>query len=219
LRPRILENLKPKRKGVNVSLTQEVYLIVGLGNPGSEYEDTRHNIGFKVIDLWRRDLRVRLISRRFQARHVQAVLDKKELVLLCPLTFMNRSGEAVGPCSKYYRVEPGQMLVIHDDIDLPEGRVKITKNSGAGGHKGVLSIIQHLGSNRFGRVKIGIGRPRYGERVEDYVLAPFYGDQRTLMENSIRMAVRACELFVLEGVESAMNQINCQNLADKEVTS
>jgi PTH1 family peptidyl-tRNA hydrolase len=129
---------------------------------------------------------------------------------------MNRSGEAVRACADYYALETGRILVVHDDLDLPLGRIKVVKDGGAGGHKGVASIIHHLESTQFSRVKVGIGRPRYGETVEDYVLAPFYADVQGLAEKVIRVAVNACELFVLEGVESAMNQINCQNLVNKE---
>jgi PTH1 family peptidyl-tRNA hydrolase len=137
-------------------------------------------------------------------------------MLLCPSTFMNRSGEAVRASADYYHIEPGNILVIHDDIDLPVGRVKVARGSGAGGHKGVQSIIDHLGSTQFMRVKIGIGRPRYDEAVEDYVLAPFYRDEHDMIEDVLRMATQACELFVSEGIEPAMNKINCQNLANKE---
>ncbi len=137
-------------------------------------------------------------------------------MLLCPLTFMNRSGKAVRAGADYYDIEPGNILVIHDDIDLPVGRVKVSRGSGSGGHKGVQSIIDHLGSTQFIRVKIGIGRPRYDEAVEDYVLAPFYKDERDIIEDVLHLATQACELFVSEGIEPAMNKINCQNLANKE---
>ena len=137
-------------------------------------------------------------------------------MLLFPLTFMNRSGEAVRASADYYNIEPEDILVIHDDIDLPVGRIKVVRGSGSGGHKGVQSIINHLDSTQFQRVKIGIGRPRYDEAVEDYVLAPFYSDEREMIEDVLHMAVQACELFVSEGIEPAMNKINCQNLANKE---
>jgi len=140
-------------------------------------------------------------------------------MLLCPLTFMNRSGRSVRACVDYYDLECRDVLVVFDDIDLSVGRLKVARNGGAGGHKGVLSIIRNLGSTEFSRIKIGIGRPRYGESVEDYVLAPFYSDEKDIMEKVIHVAVQACELFVSEGIESAMNNINCQNLTDKEEES
>ena len=193
------------------------YLIVGLGNPGQKYKDTRHNTGFKVIDLWSQGLGVRLTNRRFQSRNTLTRIQDKKVILFCPLTFMNLSGQSVRACVDYYDPSDTEVLVIHDDIDLPVGRIKVVNNGGAGGHKGVLSIIQHLGSMQFPRIKVGIGRPRFEESIEDYVLSPFYSDEKEIMERVIRMAVQACESVVSEGVEQAMSQINCQNLLNKEV--
>ena len=194
-------------------------LIVGLGNPGSEYRDTRHNVGFSVVDLWSQDLGVRLSNRRFRSRNIRTRFQEEKVMLLCPLTFMNQSGKSVRACVDYYDLESRNILVVFDDIDLSVGRIKVVRNGGAGGHKGVLSIIHHLGSLQFPRIKIGIGRPRYGESVEDYVLAPFYRDQKEIMSRVLRVAVRGCELFVSEGIESAMNHINCHNLVYEEEIS
>lgn len=187
-------------------------MIVGLGNPGPEYETTRHNVGFQVVDLWCQDLGLRLSSRRFRARTIRTDFRGNAIILLCPLTFMNLSGESVRACAAYYGLETRRILVVHDDLDMPLGRIKVVRGGGAGGHKGVTSIIRHLGSTEFCRVKVGIGRPRYEEAVEAYVLSPFYADERGLVQDVLRLAVNACELFVVEGVESAMNRINCQNL-------
>jgi len=189
---------------------------VGLGNPGPGYENSRHNIGFRVIDLWCRDLGLVLKKRQFRSKNIRAEFQGNNIILLCPLTFMNLSGEAVRAYADYYALEVGTILVIHDDLDLPLGRIKVVKDGGAGGHKGVSSIIHHLENNQFSRIKVGIGRPRCGETVEDYVLSPFYAYEKGLAQKAMEMAVNACELFVLEGVESAMNQINCQNLVNKE---
>ena len=127
---------------------------------------------------------------------------------------MNLSGMSVKACADAYGLVTGKILVIHDDLDLPVGRIKIIRSGGAGGHKGVLSIIEHLGSSQFPRIKIGIGRPRCGETAEEYVLAPFYNDEKEITERVIRMAVQACKLFISDGVEPAMSQINCQHLTD-----
>jgi len=191
-------------------------LIVGLGNPGPEYEISRHNVGAQVIDLWCKDLGLPPGSRRFRAKTIRSEFRGKTIILLCPLTFMNLSGESVRACAGYYGLETSRILVVHDDLDIPLGRVKVTRDSGAGGHKGVSSIIRHLGSTGFCRVKVGIGRPRYGEAIEAYVLAPFYADEKRLAQQAIRVAVNACERFVLEGVESAMNHINRLNFVNKE---
>jgi PTH1 family peptidyl-tRNA hydrolase len=194
-------------------------LIVGLGNPGPEYRETRHNTGFLVLNGWARQLGVSSWRRGFQSRHARSSYEGKSIHLLCPQTFMNRSGSAVRACAVYHRFGMGNILVVHDDVDLPVGRVRVARNGGAGGHKGVVSIITELGSRAFSRVKVGIGRPRYGESVEQYVLEPFYEDQKAILNEAIPLAVRACELVVSKGVEGAMNLINCQNFANKEVSS
>ena len=185
---------------------------MGLGNPGPGYENSRHNMGFKVVDLWCKDLGLVLKKRLFRSKSIRAEFRGNDIMLLCPLTFMNLSGEAVRSCADYYALETDRILVIHDDLDLPLGRIKVVKDGGAGGHKGVSSIIHHLESNQFSRIKVGIGRPRYGETVEDYVLSPFYADEKGLAQKAMEMAVKASQLFVLEGVEAAMNHINCRIL-------
>lgn len=184
-------------------------LIAGLGNPRRKYRDTRHNIGRRVIDLLGRELGIRLKSRRFQSRNGRAEFHGKEIILLYPATFMNLSGRSVKGCAEYYHLQTEDILIIHDDLDLQVGRIKVSRKGSAGGHKGVLSIIEYLGSKEFPRVRIGIGRPRYGETTEDFVLSPFYADEKEIMERVIQVAVRACLLFVSEGIESVMNHINC----------
>lgn len=191
-----------------------MYLMVGLGNPGQAYAHTRHNIGFQVIGILSRELGIRLSRRRFQSRYVETVFQGKKTIFLCPETFMNLSGVAVKACANFYKADPARVLVVHDDLDLPVGRVKLAGGGGPGGHKGVASIIRSLGTRDFPRVRIGIGRPRHGEPIEDFVLAPFYRDQQDSINRAIQGAVQACELFVLKGVESAMNVIHCQNFAD-----
>jgi peptidyl-tRNA hydrolase, PTH1 family len=191
-------------------------MIVGLGNPGPEYRDTRHNIGFKVIDLLSSELGVRLENRRFQSRNTRTKLEGKDIILLCPMTYMNLSGNAVRLCTDYYKVDREHVVVVHDDLDLPFGRIKVARQGGAGGHKGVKSIIDHLGGTTFPRVRIGIGRPRYNESNEDFVLSPFYKDQKDTMEGVIETAVNACLLVITASVEHAMNQINSQNSKDTE---
>ncbi len=193
-----------------------MYLIVGLGNPGREYRDTRHNTGFKVIDLWSRKLCVKLTGGRFQSRFGLTTYKGEDILLLFPETFMNLSGMSVKACADVYGLVTGKILVVHDDLDLPVGRIKIIRGGGAGGHKGVLSIIENLGDSQFPRIKIGIGRPPSEEIVEDYVLAPFNDDEKHIMESVFRMAVKACELVVVEGLEPAMNHINFQYLTNKE---
>ena len=192
-----------------------MYLIAGLGNPGIRYRNTRHNVGFRVVNRWAKSLGVRLSGRRFESRNARTTFQAKPVILLRPLTYMNESGKSVRACADYFRLKEENILVIHDDIDLPVGKIRIARGGGAGGHKGVLSIIHHLGVRQFPRLKIGIGRPRYdGESIEDYVLSPFYGDEKKIVEEMIKMGVRACELFITEGIDSTMNRINNQNLKE-----
>ncbi len=193
-----------------------MYLTVGLGNPGSKYRETRHNIGFRVINLWAQSLGVRLTGRRFHSRNIRTRFQDKKLLLLRPVTYMNGSGISVRECADYYDVNNDEVLVVHDDLDLPVGKARVARNGGPGGHKGVLSIIEYLGTTQFSRIKVGIGRPRYGEDVEDFVLAPFYRDDENILGRITKAAVYGCELFVSQGVESAMNYLNCLNLANKE---
>jgi peptidyl-tRNA hydrolase, PTH1 family len=189
-----------------------LYLIAGLGNPGPQYEHTRHNIGLEAVEQWGKSFGVTLLNLHFRSKHALVDYRGNKIVLLCPLTFMNKSGESVRDCICHYNLEIDRLLVIHDDLDLPLGKIKVVRNGGAGGHKGVSSIIHLLGSSEFSRVKIGIGRPRHGEAVADYVLNYFYDDEKKLAEEVIRMAIKASELFVLEGVQAAMNHINCRRL-------
>ena len=195
-----------------------MYLIAGLGNPGPKYKNTRHNIGFKVIDLLGADLDVQLTGRRFQSNNILTRFEGKKIFLVRPLTRMNRSGESIRSVVDYYGIQPEEILVVHDDLDLPVGRIKVVRNGGDGGHKGIMSITHQVGTDRFARVRVGIGRPRYMEPVEEFVLKPFYQDERRIVDGVIRMAVQACKLFIGKGVESAMNIINGQNLRMKEVT-
>lgn len=189
---------------------------MGLGNPGLRYKHTRHNIGFMVLQRWADLLDIRLGSRAFSAKGSRARVLGKEIILLCPQTFMNESGRSVRACVDYFRIEPENILVVHDDLDLDLGRIKVARNGGGGGHKGILSIFQHLGTKAFNRAKIGVGRPRFSEPVDEFVLRPFYQDDHGTVEKVIEGAVKACEVFVGQGITQAMNVMNRLNFADKE---
>lgn len=189
-----------------------MYLIVGLGNPGLEYRDTRHNAGFMVIERWASELGVVLKEDKWARCGIVQFDEDKKVILQCPLTFMNLSGEAVRIYKEYYRIPYENLMVIHDDLDLQVGRLKIARDGGSGGHKGVLSIIEALGSKDFPRLRIGIGRPKYGESIEEYVLSPFYKEEMEIIERVISLAVEGCKLFIAKGIDYAMNKINSQNL-------
>ncbi|MBN1627610.1 MAG: aminoacyl-tRNA hydrolase [Deltaproteobacteria bacterium] len=188
---------------------------MGLGNPGPEYKDTRHNIGFKVLDLLCSEYGVRLQNRRFQSRNTLIKVGGKDIILLCPMTYMNLSGNAVRLCADYYKIDMEHILVVYDDLDLQVGRIKVARGGGAGGHKGIKSIIANLGGTEFPRIRIGIGRPLYNENTEDFVLSPFYKDQKDAIESAVQTAVKACRLVIMESVEYGMNRINNKNPGDR----
>jgi PTH1 family peptidyl-tRNA hydrolase len=194
-----------------------VYLIAGLGNPGPKYRNTRHNIGFRVVNAWAKSMGVRLKGRHFDSRNIRINYQSRDLILLRPTTFMNLSGRSIRACVDYFNLQIGKILVVHDDIDLPVGRIRVARNGGPGGHKGVQSVIEHLGSRDFHRVKIGIGRPLYGESVEAFVLSAFYSEEKKTADHMVSWGMKACQLFVSEGLETAMNRMNSQNLSSKEV--
>ncbi len=190
---------------------ERVYLIVGLGNPGVQYRDTRHNVGFMVIERWASELKISLRENSV-AKYGMVQFGDKKVILQCPLTYMNLSGRAVKLYKERYGVLNEDIMVVHDDLDLPLGRLRVARDGGSGGHKGVSSIIEALGSKEFARLRIGIGRPRYSESVEEYVLSPFYSDELETLEKVVDLAVEGCELFVSKGIDHAMNRINPQNL-------
>ncbi len=186
-------------------------LVVGLGNPGARYEETRHNLGFAVVAELAARLSAPFKRCPGQARCelAAAALAGVRLYLARPLTFMNRSGEAVVPLLDYFRLDADALIVVHDDIDQELGRLKIVSGGGAGGHKGVISIAGSLGGEKdFRRVKVGIGRPRFGEEVEAFVLSPFYEDQRELARSAVERAASAVEALITLGDSRAMTDFN-----------
>jgi PTH1 family peptidyl-tRNA hydrolase len=187
---------------------ERISVVVGLGNPGREYEATRHNVGFMVVDRLVSEASVALQERKFRAMWGSGEIEGRKILLIKPSTYMNRSGEAVAEILKYFGKAAAEMIVVHDDLDLPCGRVKVARRGGAGGHRGVASIIQHLGHQDFPRLKLGIGRPLHGEPVEVYVLEPPYKDQRPELEDMVTRGVEVARAILSAGVGEAMNRYN-----------
>jgi len=188
-------------------------IIAGLGNPGSGYNQTRHNIGFLFLDSFAKHHGFSISSSKWHGHFSRQRLNDKSVVLLKPQTYMNRSGECVERFCDYYKVTEEKLLVLHDDIDLDLGRIKIIARGGAGGHNGVSSIISHLGTTDFARIKIGIGRP--GDKddsthipVSSYVLSRFTVDENLTIQSRLALVFEAIEIFLHYGVEAAMNQVN-----------
>lgn len=184
-------------------------LIVGLGNPGEKYKFSRHNVGFDVIDLFLREVTINSIEHYQNFSLVtQALLDKEDIILAKPQTFMNSSGKAVSALALHYNIPIENIYVIYDDINLELGLLRIRRNGSAGGHKGVQSIIDSLGSQNFPRLRIGIGQPPQDVEVIDYVLGNFTPEEREVIEKTEAMAVEALKMIILQGLEPVMNKFN-----------
>ena len=182
-------------------------MVVGLGNPGNEYVDTRHNTGFKVIDSLAEALEIEVRKSKFGARFGSGEFADKKLILLKPWQFMNRSGQAVATAVGFYRLSLSNLLVLTDDMDLEPGTIRIRAKGSAGGHKGLVDIIEKLGTNEFSRCRIGIGRSCDQEAV-DYVLDKPTKGERPLLTSAIEKARDAVFCWIKYGLETAMNKFN-----------
>jgi PTH1 family peptidyl-tRNA hydrolase len=185
---------------------QPEWLVVGLGNPGGEYDGTRHNVGFEVIRELSERHRLKLDTRRLQAHFGVGRVQGVAVALAKPMTFMNLSGLATAALVRHFGLKPDRVVAVYDDMDLEVGRVHIRPKGGAGSHNGVKSLIQSLGTNEFPRIRIGIGSP--GVTGVDHVLTRFTADELDLVLPAIRKAANGCELIATEGVDIAMNRIN-----------
>ncbi|MDO5409555.1 MAG: aminoacyl-tRNA hydrolase [Lachnospiraceae bacterium] len=184
-----------------------MYIIAGLGNPGAKYEGTRHNVGFSVIDALAEKHGISVDKKQFKGLTGRGMIAGQQVLLLKPLTYMNLSGESLRAAFDFYKPELDQVLVIFDDISLETGQLRIRKKGSAGGHNGVKSIISHLGSMDFPRIKVGVGEPSREELV-DFVLGRFHGDDVAVMKETVATAVLAVETFLSEGPQEAMNLYN-----------
>ncbi|PWA12126.1 aminoacyl-tRNA hydrolase [Pueribacillus theae] len=183
-------------------------LIVGLGNPGKKYEQTRHNVGFMAIDHLSKKLSLEFDKNKFQAVYGTKMIDGEKIMLCKPLTYMNLSGEAVRPLLDYYGMELEDLLVIYDDLDLAPGKLRLRQKGSAGGHNGIKSIIKHVGTEQFKRIRIGIGRPDPRMDVIDYVLARFSKDEQPLIDEAIARTAQACEKWARSPFSQVMNEFN-----------
>ena len=186
----------------------DLYLIVGLGNPGRKYEATRHNVGWQVLDEIARRAGVRFDKTEKKALTASAVIEGRRVLLAKPQTFMNLSGEAVRGLVDFYRIDLAKLLVIYDDLDLPLGTLRLREGGSAGGQRGVKNIIQHLGTQDFNRVRFGIGRPPGRMDAAAYVLQAFSGDDAILAREVTDRAADAVSLWLREGIELAMSRYN-----------
>lgn len=185
------------------------YLVVGLGNPGSQYEATRHNVGFRAVDVLAKEAGVKIDRAKFQALTAQATVGGVRVLLMKPQTYMNLSGVAVKQAADFYKVPPERVLVLFDDIDLDVGRLRIRAKGSAGGHNGIKSIISSLGSQDFPRIKIGVGaKPHPDYDLADWVLSRFTLAEQKLLEPVIEHAAAAVPMIFTQGIERASSQFN-----------
>ncbi len=183
-------------------------LIAGLGNPGVRYSYSRHNIGFLVLDALARSEGIEINREKFGSCIGRGTISRVPVILSKPQTFMNLSGVAVGKLARYFDTGAEDVIVVHDDMDFPIGDVRIKVGGGAGGHKGLLSVIDHLGGAEFVRIRLGIGRPDAGEIAEGYVLERFSGNEMQILPRMIEGACDAVSEVISSGVQAAMNKLN-----------
>ena len=185
-------------------------IITGLGNPGLQYAKTKHNVGFMLLDALAQHLGASPWKEAFSSLVSEVYIEGEKIFLMKPQTYMNESGVAVAPMLAYYKVGLEDLVVVHDDMDIPAGMIRIRKKGGSGGHNGIKSIIAHVGGEQFPRIRIGIGRPLSGWSVIDHVLAPFSSEDIPRIHMAIETLLPAVSTMVTDGVDLAMNRYNPQ---------
>ncbi len=195
-----------KRRGAPEAPTH-LKLIVGLGNPGTRYAHSRHNVGFMIVERFAHAHGLGFARRRFNAELAEGEIDGMRTMVAKPQTFMNLSGEAVGKLFKFYKIAPHDLIVVYDDLDLPLGKMRMRPKGSAGGHHGMESIIARIGTSDFPRLRVGIGRPNPDADI-DHVLSNFEGDERKLMDETFARAADAIDAWLADGINAAMNKFN-----------
>ena len=193
---------------------KKMYLIAGLGNPTKEYDKTRHNVGFSVIDVLADRYRIDISEKKHKALCGRGVIEGQNVLLLKHQTFMNLSGESIRAAADYYKIEPEEMIVIYDDISLDPGQLRIRLKGSAGGHNGIKNIIANLGTQDFPRIKVGVGAKPPRMDLADYVLSRFGAGEQKLMEEAFGEAAEAAVMMMTDGAERAMNHFNAKKKAE-----
>ncbi|WP_273125236.1 aminoacyl-tRNA hydrolase [Metabacillus sp. HB246100] len=183
-------------------------LMVGLGNPGRQYEKTRHNVGFMVIDKLSDELSIPLDRQKFNGIYGIGHVSGEKVILLKPLTYMNLSGECIRPLMDFYEINEEDLVVVYDDLDLPVGKIRLRTKGSAGGHNGIKSMIHHLGTQEFNRIKVGIDRPNNGMKITDYVLGQFTEEDQKGMTEAIDRSSQACQKWIAQSFLQVMNEFN-----------
>ena len=183
-------------------------LIIGLGNPGKEYERTRHNTGFMVLDRLSEKLNIEMTQNKFKGLYGKGKYKGEDVLLLKPQTYMNLSGESVRQVMDFFKINQEDILVVYDDLDMPVGKLRLRQSGSAGGHNGIKNIIQELGTQKFVRIKVGVGAKPQGWDLADYVLGRFGSEDRKLVDEAQDRACKAVELILSDGPDAAMNEFN-----------
>ncbi len=191
----------------------DIRVIIGLGNPGKEYADTRHNVGFKTVDLLAKKLAVEFTQKKFSSIFGQTECEGKKLILLKPQEYMNRSGQAVSAIKGFYKIEDSDLMVVTDDMAIEPGVIRVRAQGSAGGHNGLKDIIQKLGSDQFPRLRIGIGKSDLPDS-RDYVLGKIPTSHNQLLQDAIENASQALICWLRENIDSVMNRFNVKNNED-----
>lgn len=191
-----------------------MYLIAGLGNPTREYDKTRHNVGFSVIDVLADKYNIDVSDRKHKALCGRGVIEGEKVLLLKPQTFMNLSGESIREAVDYYKIDPEDIIVIYDDISLEPGQLRIRLKGSAGGHNGIKNIIAHLGTQEFPRIKVGVGAKPPKMDLADYVLSRFGAEEQKIMDEAFGEAAEAAVMMMTTGAERAMNHYNAKKKAE-----
>jgi PTH1 family peptidyl-tRNA hydrolase len=198
--------------------SSQISLIVGLGNPGREYEGTRHNVGFQVTAAFMKSLPFNFNRKeKYSSVYWEGRFKGRNLLVQHPLTFMNLSGKAVAALAEAKEIAPAEIIVVYDDMDLPFGKIRIRRSGSSAGHRGVESLIEHLGTSRFPRLRIGIGRPPAGSI--DHVLAEFTDDEQPVLEEVLKVSLDALTLSLTRGVGHAMNSFNSISREPEKTTN
>lgn len=193
-----------------------MYIIVGLGNPTKEYDKTRHNVGFSVIDVLADRIGIEVTEKKHRALCGRGILEGQKVVLAKPQTFMNLSGESVRAMADFYKVEADEVIIVYDDISLEPGQLRIRAKGSAGGHNGIKNIIAHMGTQEFPRIKVGVGEKPRNMDLAAYVLSRFSKGEQELMDDAFKEAADAVAMMVSEGIDQAMNHFNAKKIKNAE---
>lgn len=199
---------RPSKINIKEQTEDKMYLIVGLGNPESDYARTRHNMGFRVINELAKQYEIDIARKKFRSEYENAMIEGQKVILVKPQTFMNVSGEAIIEFVNFYKIELDKIIIIYDDMDIEPGKIRIRKSGSPGSHNGMKSVVHFLNSENFPRIRVGIGKPREDENVIEYVIGSIPEEDEKDLETGVNLAKEAVIELLKNGIDSAMNRFN-----------